>query len=315
MVPMAHPTGLVRLLAITAAASAALVMASSGSAHAAVRYGFPPPGAPVPGGYSQVCTSQTIGPAGGRIGPLWCAGSLDTLRVPPGALPFRLQFTVTAADLDDIGDAGFPGYRAVAGAGIRITRGGAEYHRLLSKPARLTMRAPWISCANTVVAWFGTRWVKWQGAVDRLGRASVSFAQSDPDFAVLDRIGCQAPAAGAAGHGGLAAGRGRSGSAPGSTAARYGGAAAAHPGAAAMHQAARTVHQNTKTMHQSARTRAHATAVLARDKARLAADPGTGSHSGLPAEVLLTAALLLTGAGGLAYVRRRRTRARGASED
>src|ERR1700733_1461729 len=86
--------------AIVMLGSTALAVAAAGGALASTGYGPPGPAAPtVPGGFSAVVTSQTIGPAGGKIGPVSVDGVTTTLTVPAGAFPGPVQITLTAPDL------------------------------------------------------------------------------------------------------------------------------------------------------------------------------------------------------------------------
>src|ERR1039457_5792082 len=122
-------------IAIVALGSAAMFVTGAGGALASTGYGPPAPGAPaVPGGYSAVLTSQTIGPAGGKVGPVSVDGITTTLTIPAGAFPVEVQITLTAPDLAAIGAAGFAGHRAVAGVGIGVQANGPAHPGHLPPP-------------------------------------------------------------------------------------------------------------------------------------------------------------------------------------
>jgi hypothetical protein len=170
-------------------ASTALVVGGAGRALAAGSYGAPPPVAPVvPGGFSAVVTSQTIGPAGGTIGPLSVDGITTTLTVPAGAFPVPVQITLTAPDLASIGAGGFAGHSAVAGVGIQVQEHGAKYPGTFLKSLSLTLSSSSITSSSIVVVWNGTAFVTESSATVTAGRAAVTF-DSDPNFAVLASTG------------------------------------------------------------------------------------------------------------------------------
>jgi len=184
-----HMCRLGRMMAIATLGGAALVVASAGGALAAAGYGPPgPPPPPVPGGYSVVVTSQTIGPAGGTIGPVNVNGTSVTLTIPAGAFPVPVQITLSAPDLAAIGTAGFFGHSAVAGVGIQVQENGSPYPGTFLKPLTLTMSSSSITSSGIVVVWNGTAFVAESAATVTAGSATVSF-DSDPDFAVLAPTG------------------------------------------------------------------------------------------------------------------------------
>jgi hypothetical protein len=172
-------------LAVVMLGSAAMLVASGGGALAANAYGPPgPPAPPVPGGYTVVVTSQTIGPAGGTIGPVDVGGIPTTLTIPAGAFPVPVQITLTAPDLAAIGAGGFPGHNAIAGVGIGVQENGSTYPGTFLKPLTLTMSSSSITSSSVVVVWNGTAFVTESSATVTAGSATVTF-DSDPDFAVL----------------------------------------------------------------------------------------------------------------------------------
>lgn len=174
-----------RMLALALLGSSALLLASAGAALAAGGYGPPPPPVPpVPGGFSAVVTSVTIGPAGGTIGPVRVDGFLDKIVVPPGAFPVPVQITVTAPNVRAIGDAGFPGFEAISGVGIQVQRNGSPYRGAFRKPLKLDTTSPSLTRSDIVVRWNGRRFVD-DHSVDLDGHMDQVGFQTDPDFAIL----------------------------------------------------------------------------------------------------------------------------------
>jgi hypothetical protein len=174
-----------RMLALALLASSALLLAGAGEALADVAYGPPPPPAPsVPGGFSDVVTSVTIGPAGGKIGPVWVDGLLVTLLVPAGAFSAPVQITVTAPIVRAIGDAGFPGFEAIGGVGIQVQRNGSPYRGTFLKPLKLDITSPSLTRSDLVVRWNGRRFVLDHSVDLDRQMAQISF-DTDPDFAIL----------------------------------------------------------------------------------------------------------------------------------
>ena len=175
-----------RGLAVIAVITAACLAGSVRAAMAASTYGPPRPvtGVAPPGGYSNVITSQTITPAGGTIGPLMVDGAIVTLVIPPGAFPVSVQITITAPDLNAIGNAGLDDYKAVAGVGIEIQVNGQHYPGKFLKPLILTIRTSSITASSVVVVWNGTAFVTETDTTIMSGVAVVRF-DTDSDFAVL----------------------------------------------------------------------------------------------------------------------------------
>ena len=124
--PRAKRFHLAQKLAIVALGAAALAIGTGQLP--ALAYGGPPP-PPAPGGYTAVVTSQTIGPDGGVIGPVRVGACSVALTVPRGTFKSQVQITITAPTVQDIGDGGQPGYRAVCGVGVLIQVDGTALHR------------------------------------------------------------------------------------------------------------------------------------------------------------------------------------------
>jgi len=140
-------------------------------------YGPAPAPGVVPGGFTTVVTSVTIGPTGGTIGPVTVDGAAVTLAIPAGAFPASVQITVTAPDLAAIGGA-------VAGVGVQVTENGAPFPGTFATPVTLTVHSASITAGSTVVVWNGTAFVTDTSSTVAAGTATVSF-DHDPDFAVL----------------------------------------------------------------------------------------------------------------------------------
>jgi hypothetical protein len=263
---------LFQLVAVVAVASATL-MATGAGAQAAQSYGPPVPVPPgIPGGFFTVVTTVTICPPGGTIGPVRADGLVVTIRVPAGAFRICHQVTITSPNVAGIGNAGFPGFRAIGGVGVFIGTNGVKFRGSFLRPVTLTMSSAAITAASIVVRWNGSSFVRAGGAVTA-GSATVAF-QGDPAFAVLRPTG--------------------------------------HKRHHHHHHHHRRHHHKhhhhhwgaaaTATKHGSA----GGTTALAGDAA-LAADTITGARKPLVAEIFLAAGLLLAGTGGFAYARRRRS--------
>lgn len=194
MKPLVRLLTMLRYLAIVTLGAAAMTTVAAGGALAADSYGPPPPPPSVPGGFFVVVTSQTIGPAGGTIGPVRVGALHMTLTVPTGAFPVPVQITVTAPTVSKIGSAGFAGYRAVLGVGIQVQEHGSTYPGTFLKPLTLRNSSSLITSSSIIVVWNGTAFVIDRGAKTRPGLGTVSF-DSDPDFAVLRPTGVAIPGA------------------------------------------------------------------------------------------------------------------------
>jgi len=184
------PGGLALLPALVLLAGSALFLGGAGGARAATAYGPPPPPVPpVPGGFVAVVTSVTIGPHGGTIRPVRVGVLLVSLRVPSGAVPIPVQITLTAPDVEGIGDAGFPGFDTLGGVGVQVQQNGAPYPGVYLKPFVLDLAAASISRHSLVVNWNGTRFVTDPTARLASQSAQVTFDTAPEDFAVLDPEG------------------------------------------------------------------------------------------------------------------------------
>jgi hypothetical protein len=191
-----------RRFAVVALGSAAMLVVGAGGALAAGGYGPPAPVVPpAPGGFSAVVTSQSIGPAGGKVGPVSVDGVTVNLTVPAGAFTDTVQITLTAPSLAGIGTGGMAGRHAVAGVGVQVTQNGATYPGTFHKPLTVTMASSSINAACAVVVWNGAAFVS-AGGTAGAGAATVSF-DHDPSFAVLapasSAVPPVAPIAGATG--------------------------------------------------------------------------------------------------------------------
>jgi hypothetical protein len=211
-----------RRLAGAVVVAASLLLSSPEVALAA--YGPPvPPVAPVPGGFSEIVTSQTVGEAGKLMTHLNLAGLAGSLLIRPGTFLTPVQVTVTEPFLKEsisttaysttadaalpgecgtgtgIGDAGFRGYCAVGGAGILVQINGIEYPGRYFKP--MVLRFSWKpKISEFVVRWNGHRFVVVKSAVTRHHRAKV-LVHRDSDYLVLRRIPAHSLTASTAGAG------------------------------------------------------------------------------------------------------------------
>lgn len=143
-------------------------------------YGPPPPPSGVPGGFSSVLTSVTIGASGGTVGPVTGPdGAAIMLTVPAGAFSSPVQISVTAPDLGAIAPA--TGDAVVAGVGVQVGRDGATYPGTFNKPITATISSSRISAGSVVDVWNGSAFVADSAATVSAGTATVSF-DSDPQF-------------------------------------------------------------------------------------------------------------------------------------
>jgi hypothetical protein len=174
--------------AIVTLGGAAMLITGVGGALAAGGYGPAPPLPPrVPGGY-QCMVSRTLTPVGGTIGPVTIDGASVTLIVPAGAFPVPVQITLCAPELGARGNAGFRGFRVVAGVGIQVQENGSTYPGTFLKPLTLDVSSSSITASSIVVVWNGTAFVTVPDATARSGEVTASF-DTDPDFAVLTPVG------------------------------------------------------------------------------------------------------------------------------
>jgi hypothetical protein len=189
--------------AVTAVGFAALM---AGPATALAAYGPPPPvTAPVPGAFTQVVTSVTVGPAGLFIPHFDLDGLNASLRIRPGTFLQQVQVTITepfvrhaplttaylgqrqvCGHAAGIGNAGFPGYCAISGAGILVQINGAVYTAPYLKS--MILRINWKPKLSTkIVFWNSLRFVKAPHTRDRRHYARIQVS-ANSDFAVLVRV-------------------------------------------------------------------------------------------------------------------------------
>ncbi len=138
-----------------------------------------------PGGFSAVVTSQTIGPAGGVIGPLAIDGCEVTIFIPAGAFPVDVQIDVTAPDLAAIHPT--RGFMVVAGVGVEVSLDGAPYPGTFLKPITIKIGSPRINASSMVGVWNGSGFASDASSMVRAGMATISM-DSDPAFIVESPI-------------------------------------------------------------------------------------------------------------------------------
>ena len=177
------------MLATAAIGGVALLVANSGVAQA--DYGPPPPPGTVPGGFSCVVTSQTVGPAGRLIGPLRLGGLEARIVILPRTFPVLVQLTITepfgtsgpCRGGEGIGNAGFPGFTAVGGVGVLVQRNGSAYTPAFGSPISIGLSSSQIGPSSMVVVWNGTKFVRVRASVGP-GSATIPVSASG-DYAVL----------------------------------------------------------------------------------------------------------------------------------
>jgi hypothetical protein len=195
-----------QLTSVAAAAAVSLAMLMAGPGTAMAAYGPPPPvPAPVPGAFTEVVTSVTVGPAGLFIRHLNLDGLSASLRIRPGTFLQQVQVTVTepfvrhaplttaylgqhktCGSAGGIGNAGFPGYCAISGAGILVQINGADYTAPYLKS--MILRINWKPKLSTkIVVWNSLRFVKAPHTRDRRHYARIEVS-ANSDFAVLMRV-------------------------------------------------------------------------------------------------------------------------------
>jgi hypothetical protein len=192
-----------RRLAGAVIIAGSLLMGGPGTALAA--YGPPPPPTgepPVPGGFTEVVTSQTVGEAGKLITHLNLDGLDGSLYIPPGDFTTEVQVTITEPLLKEsisttaysslrgecgtgagIGDAGFRGWCAIGGAGIIVQINGVDDTARFRKPMILTFDwKPRID--DIVVRWNGRHFVDVRKATTQARDAKVRVYR-ESDYLVL----------------------------------------------------------------------------------------------------------------------------------
>lgn len=172
-------------LFVMAALGAAVALGTAGvaSASTASRQSVPPPvTTPLPpGGFSAVVTTQTIGPAGGTVGPVTVAGAGVTIHIPAGAFSSPMQVVITAADLAAVPPA--PGMMVVAGVGVGVDLNGAKFSGTFSKPITIDIASPKITASSEVGTWNGSMFVTDPSSTVSAGMASISMG-ADAAFIV-----------------------------------------------------------------------------------------------------------------------------------
>jgi hypothetical protein len=183
----------VRKLAAGAVGGAAILAVNSGVALAA--YGPPPPpSTPVPGGFSCVVTSQTVGAAGATIGILRLGGITAVIRIHRHTFAGHVQVTITEPYRDrggcrggqGIGNGGFRGYRSLGGVGILVQWHGSAVRRNFAKPLVLGITSASIRPSSRVVVWNGRRFVEAAAVIGR--RSATVRGMTSSDIAVLTRV-------------------------------------------------------------------------------------------------------------------------------
>jgi hypothetical protein len=164
---------------------AAIAWGTAGVASASTtgRQSVPPPvPTPLPpGGFSAVVTTQTVGPAGGNVGPVTVAGASVTVHIPAGAFSSPMQVVITAPDLAAVPPA--PGMVVVAGVGVGVDLNGAKYSGTFSKPITIDIASPKITASSEVGTWNGSMFVTDPSATVTAGMASISMG-ADAAFIV-----------------------------------------------------------------------------------------------------------------------------------
>jgi hypothetical protein len=177
-------------------AGAVLVAAVFGPSAAAMAagggYGPSPSTGPsgVPGGFTTVVTTKTVGPGGGSLTGL-VAGAAFTIRVPAGAFGKPVEIEVTEPVLASTGAAlgklGYPGYRAVAGVGVKVlTTSGTPLQGSFAKPLTVTLRGSSLGVrGERVLGWVSADTVSVVRSTQSPGSASVQLT-ADPDLTVIN---------------------------------------------------------------------------------------------------------------------------------
>jgi hypothetical protein len=145
----------------------------------------------VPGGFSCVVTSQTVGPAGKLIGPIRVGGLEARVAIRRGTFPVQVQVTINEPDGAGsgcsgglgIGDGGFRGFRAVGGVGILIQHNGSAYIGTLSAPISVRLSSAQVGSSSLVVVWNGKDFVPAPASVGP-GSATIGVLGSG-DYVVL----------------------------------------------------------------------------------------------------------------------------------
>jgi hypothetical protein len=180
--PRVKRSHLTQKLATVALGATTLVIAGLGQLPAQA-YGPPPP-PPAPGGYQVVVATETIGPAGGIIGPVEVDGCKVALTVPPGTFKTQVQVSITAPSVSGVGNGGHPGYHAVCGVGVGIAVNGKAYTGTFGHSLTLDISGFLIKSDDRVAVFNGKTFV-FIGATVSGDTAVITFKGSGEDFVVL----------------------------------------------------------------------------------------------------------------------------------
>jgi len=132
----------------------------------------------VPGGFSQVVTTQTLTTAGGSLSGT-IKGATIAMSVPGGALPADTQVVIYApTDLQQVSGA-------VAGISIVFLNAstGQPLTGTLGKAASVTITDSSIKSGDIVQEWNGSTYAPYSDASVTSGSATITFT-SDPSFVV-----------------------------------------------------------------------------------------------------------------------------------
>jgi hypothetical protein len=143
----------------------------------------PPPPTSLPG-FTTVLTSQTIGPAGGTIGPVSCDGATFVLTIPAGAFPTAVQITLTCGNLALLSPFEFTGFTLESALGVSVQEHGAAFPGTFLKPLTLTSDDAAYSAASVVGLWNGTSFTNDTSETSAPGVITVTF-DTDPDFGFM----------------------------------------------------------------------------------------------------------------------------------
>ena len=182
--PRANRSNLAQKLAVVALGAATLAITGAAQLPAHADYGPTIPLQPVPGGYTSVVASTTIGSAGGTIGPVAVDGCRAFLRVRLGTFTIPVQVTITAPSASGVGSAGHPGDRALCGVGVLVQVNGTLYTGNFGHSLTLTMTGSGIKAGDRVAAWDGRAFVLAPATVAG-HTARVRTVRSNDAFAVL----------------------------------------------------------------------------------------------------------------------------------
>lgn len=144
----------------------------------------PAPGTTVPGGFSNVVTSQTLPASGGTLSTSYDGETLSAV-VPAGDFPGPVQVSITAPSTT-------PLVRTVTAFDISFSLDGKTITGALSAPITFTIKDPSVTVGDTVAVWNGTAWVAYSNATVSNGEVVIDVT-TDPAFAVLAASAAPAP--------------------------------------------------------------------------------------------------------------------------